>query len=267
MNTDSNQPNASGLSALQSKIRSGRLSLGSWITLGHASIGEIFARAGFDWLVIDLEHSVIGIDLAGDLIRTIDLCGVAPLVRLTSNDPDQIKRVMDMGAHGIIVPMVNSAADAAAAVAATRYPPRGTRGVGLGRAQGYGPGFQDYLAWQADGPIVIVQIEHRDAVSQLDSILSVPGVDGFMIGPYDLSCSMGIPGEFANPEYVSVLEKIRETGRRLGRPAGLHIVEPDLDSLEQAIRDGYSIIAYSVDFRMLDVGARQAVERAKEFSR
>lgn len=249
---------------LKEKLRRNELTLGSWITLGHPAIAEIMARAKFDWLVVDLEHSVITIEVAGDLIRTIDLCGVAPLVRLTSNDPNQIKRVMDAGAHGIVVPMINSPEEAAKAVAATRYAPSGSRGVGLARAQGYGVNFQDYLVWQHDGPVVIVQIEHVDAMVQLDEILTVPGVDGFIIGPYDLSCSMGIPGQFQHPEFVSAMTRIRETGLRLGCPAGLHIVEPDLLLLEQTIGQGYSIIAYSVDIRIMDVGVRQGVAKMKE---
>lgn len=249
---------------LRDKIDARALTVGSWITVGHSAIAEIMAKAGFDWLVVDLEHSVISIDMAGDLIRTIDLCGVAPLVRLTSNDPNQIKRVMDAGAHGIVVPMVNSPDEAARAVAATRYGPKGTRGVGLARAQGYGTKFREYLEWQNDGPVVIVQIEHMDAVGQLEAILKVPGVDGFIIGPYDLSCSMGIPGQFENGEFVKTMNHIRETGKRLDCPAGLHVVEPDLQRLEQAIREGYTFIAYSVDIRMLDVCARQGIATMKE---
>lgn len=252
---------------LRDKIRSGRVTLGSWITLGHSGIAEVMAGAGFDWLVVDLEHSAISIDVAADLIRVIDLCGVAPLVRLTSNDPDQIKRVMDAGAHGIVVPMVNTPAEAARAVAATRYAPAGSRGVGLARAQGYGASFQDYLRWQRDGPVVIVQIEHKDAVNELESILAVPGVDGFLIGPYDLSCSLGTPGEFERPEFVGAMTRIRETGRRLGCTAGLHVVEPDLQQLEQAVRDGYTFIAYSVDIRMLDVSVREGAARVKDITR
>ena len=250
-------------SALRNKIRSRILTLGSWITLGHAGIAEIMANAGFDWLVVDLEHSVVSIEVAGDLIRTIDLCGVAPLVRLTSNDPDQIKRVMDAGAHGIVVPMVNCPTDAERAVAATRYAPRGSRGVGLARAQGYGAAFKEYLQWQGDGPIVIVQIEHKDAIDQLEKILKVPGVDGFIIGPYDLSCSMGIAGQFENQDFINAMNCIRETGRRLGCSAGIHIVEPDPQQLEQSIRDGYTFIAYSVDIRMLDVSVRQGIEKMR----
>lgn len=248
---------------IRETVRAGQVTLGSWITIGNAAIAEIMSRAGFDWLVIDLEHSVISIDMAGDLIRTIDLCGVAPLVRLTSNDANQIKRVMDAGAHGIVVPMVNSPEEAARAVAATRYAPAGIRGVGLARAQGYGPGFKDYLAWQKDGPLVIVQIEHKEAVANLERILTVPGVDGFIIGPYDLSCSMGLPGQFEHPDFVDVMRKILETGNRLGCPAGLHIVEPDLQRLEQTVADGFKFIAYGVDMRILDVGARAGVARMK----
>jgi 2-keto-3-deoxy-L-rhamnonate aldolase RhmA len=242
--------------ALKEKLRNREMTLGSWISLGHPAIAEIMARAGYEWLVVDLEHSVISLDVAGDMIRTIDLCGAVPLVRLTSNNPDQVKRVMDAGAKGIIVPMVNSATEAARAVAATRYGPSGSRGVGLARAQGYGTKFSDYLRWQTDGAIVIAQIEHKDAVARLEEILTTPGIDGFIIGPYDLSCSMGIPGQFEHPEFLNTMRKIRETARQLGCPAGLHIVEPDLNQLKRTISEGYTFIAYSVDIRMIDVAAR-----------
>lgn len=238
--------------------------MGSWITLGNVAIAEILARAGYEWLVVDLEHSVIDLGCAGELIRTIDLCGVTPLVRLTSNDADQIKRVMDAGAHGVVVPMVTTAEGATRAVAATRYGPRGVRGVGLARAQGYGARFREYLEWQNEGPVVIVQIEHVDAIDRLGEIMTVPGVDGFIIGPYDLSCSMGIPGEFDRPEFIDAMSRIRAEGRRCGCAAGLHLVEPDLVRLDQAVRDGYTLIAYSVDMRMIDASARMGVQKMRE---
>ena len=252
---------------LKECLRSGISTIGSWITLGHVGIAEIMANAGFDWLVVDLEHSVIPIDMAGDLIRVIDLCGVAHPVRLTANHADQIKRVMDAGAHGVVVPMVNSADDAARAVAAVHYAPEGIRGAGLARAQGYGVRFKEYFAWQKANAVVIVQIEHKHAVDHLDEILTVPGVDGFIIGPYDLSCSMGIPGQFDHPDFVAAMERIRVTARRLGVAAGLHIVEPDRELLAQTLREGYRIIVYSVDIRLLDVGLRQGLHYFKEFTR
>ena len=233
--------------------------IGSWITLGNSRIAEIFSTAGLDWVVVDLEHSVIDISQAADLIRTIDLSGASPLVRLTSNDSDQIKRVMDAGAHGIIVPMVKSGTEALQAVSATRYEPLGTRGVGLARAQGYGPGFQDYLEWQKTSPIVIVQIEHKDAIDNLDSILGVSGVDGLIIGPYDLSASMGIPGQFEDPEFISAVDKIKSSAMEKDCVLGIHIVEPDHSLLRKAVDDGFNFIAFTVDIRILEKSMRDAV--------
>lgn len=247
-------------SDLKQKITSGQLSIGSWITLGNTAIGEILSNSGYDWLVVDLEHSMISMEQAGDLIRAIDLSGVAPLVRLTSNSEEQVKRIMDAGAHGIVVPMVNTREEAERAVASTRYGPQGSRGVGLARAQGYGAEFQGYLDWQKNEPIVIVQIEHKRALVNLEDIFSTQGVDGFIIGPYDLSCSMSIPGEFEHPDFLEAMEYIRSTGQKMGCTSGLHIIEPDTKLLRQVIDEGYRFIAYSVDIRMLDVAARKGVE-------
>ena len=173
-------------SDLKTSLENCKLSIGSWITLAHPAIAEIMASAGFDWLVVDLEHSVITIREAEELIRIIELANVVPLVRLSSNNSTQIKRVMDAGASGVIVPMVNTASDAKTAVEAVKYPMEGLRGVGLARAQGYEALFNEYLDWQKNGTIVIVQIEHINAVNNLEEILTVPGVDGYIIGPYDL---------------------------------------------------------------------------------
>lgn len=251
-------------SNLKNKLNQGKLTVGSWITIGDAAIAEIFSNAGFDWLVIDLEHSSISIDQAGDLIRTIDLSGVAPLVRLTSNDPNQIKRVMDCGAHGIVVPSINSAYEASLAVASTRYAPDGLRGVGLARAQDYGSNFTGYLEWQKTSPVVIVQIEHINALDNLEAIFTTKGVDGFIIGPYDLSCSMGMPGDFHHPEFKEVVQKILRAGKESGCPSGIHLVEPDAELLNNTIEEGYKFIAYSVDIRMLDVSARHGTKIIKK---
>jgi len=249
---------------LKSKLQSNTLTVGSWISLGHPDVAEILCRAGFDWMVIDMEHSTISISEAGELIRVIDLCGVAPLVRVTSNDANLIKRVMDAGAQGIIVPMVNSGADAERAVTATRYPPLGMRGVGMARAQKYGPaGFREYARWQQDGPIVIAQVEHISAVDACAEILAVPGIDAFIIGPYDLSASLGIPGEFERPEYVAALDRALAAGRAAGKPAGMHLVEPEPDKVSALVANGYRFIAYGVDFRMLDVTARAGLAAAR----
>jgi len=244
---------------LKQKIQNSELTIGSWISLAHPAIAEIMANAGFDWLVVDLEHSVITIREAEELIRIIDLSGVTPLVRLTTNSPDQIKRVMDAGSHGIIVPMVNSADDAESAISAVRYPPDGNRGVGLARAQGYGVKFNNYFKSNQNDAVVIVQVEHIEAVNNLEEILSVDGVDGYLVGPYDLSCSLGIPGEFDHPEFIETVGKINSVANRLNISGGTHIVEPDVSQLKNKIEEGQKIIAYSVDIRILDHTVRDGL--------
>lgn len=256
--------------SLKQKLINKQLTLGSWISLGNTGVAEILANAGFDWLVVDLEHTTISLEQAGEIIRTIELSGISPLVRLTNNDKNQVKRVMDAGAHGVIVPMVNNSDEARCAVAATRYPPLGNRGVGLARAQQYGAEFKKYLSWQSDinsGPVVIVQIEHIDAADNLKEILNVDGVDAFIVGPYDLSCSMGIPGDFNNPEFIRIMNQIVKIGNELNAVSGLHIVEPDKEKLNEAIKIGHKFIAYSVDIRMLDVAARSGISEFRKIKK
>ncbi len=245
--------------SLKSKLRASEPTFGSWLSLAHPAIMEIMVRAGFEWIVIDLEHTSITIREAEDLIRVADLSGCPPLVRVTWNDAQQIKRVMDAGAHGIVVPMVNSADDARAAVSAVRYPPAGVRGVGLGRASGYGTNFKGYCDWVEKDCVVVVQVEHKESVANLDEILAFDGVDAFIVGPYDLSASLGVPGQFENPEFLAAMSSIREVHARSGKPGGFHVVEPSAEQLRARVDEGYTFIAYGVDMRMLDIAARSAV--------
>ena len=249
---------------LKKSLNRSELTVGSWITIAHPAIAEIMANAGFDWLVVDLEHSVITIREAEELIRVIDLADCVPLVRLSSNDSTQIKRVMDAGASGIIVPMVKTAEEALQAVISIKYPSYGSRGVGLARAQGYGVHFQEYLEWQKYGSIVIVQIEHIEAVNNLEEILSVNGVDGYIIGPYDLSGSMGLPGQFEHPDFIKAMARIKEVAQSLNIPGGVHVIEPEFNQLKERIDEGYAFIAYSLDIRMLDNNCRMALNRIKD---
>jgi 2-dehydro-3-deoxyglucarate aldolase len=222
------------------------------------------AKAGFDWLVVDLEHSVITIREAEELIRVIDLCGVTPLVRVSANDPVQIKRVMDAGSHGVIVPMVNDKGDAERAVASVKYPPSGTRGVGLARAQGYGARFEEYKSWLERESIVIVQVEHIKAVENLDDILGAEGVDGFMVGPYDLSASLGVPGEFEHPKMAEALQNVRRVARSREAVAGYHVVMPRPDLVTEKIQEGYRFLAYGADMLFLAEMCRKGLKEIKD---
>jgi len=251
---------------LKTKLLNNQLTIGAWITLGHPTIAEIFSNAGFDWVTIDLEHSVISLRDAEELIRTVELSGTTPLVRLTSNSPEQIKRVMDAGSHGIIVPMVNSVDDAVKAIQSVRYPTTGTRGVGLARAQRWGNRFSEYLDWLEKESVVIVQIEHIDAANCIEEILDVEGVDGLIIGPYDLSGSMGIPGQFDDPDFIDVMNKIKTAASNKNKTSGVHVVEPDPIELQKRINEGYRFIAYSLDTRMLDVVSRSCLDNINKAS-
>ena len=251
--TDPTTPNMK--STLKERLKAASPTLGSWISIGDPTVTEILANAGYEWLVIDLEHSAISISRAAELIRIIDLAGVEPLVRLTSNDPNQIKRVLDAGAAGIIVPMVNSKKHAESAVAATRYPPIGSRGMGLARAQGYGASLPEYIERQRTEITVIAQIEHVDALEHIHEILNVPGLDGFMIGPYDLSASLGRPGQFNDQSYLNAINRINQAGVAAGCPTGIHVVEPELEALNAALDDGYTFFESEVDSKPLDGAA------------
>lgn len=236
---------------LKTKLKERQLTIGSWLTMSDPSVAEIMARTGFDWLVVDMEHSGLSFDQALNHIRTIDLCGVVPLVRVMENNSDLIKRYMDAGAHGVLVPLVNTKADAGKAVSAVKYPPLGTRGVGLARAQGYSLDFESYRKWNQDNSIVIVQVEHIKAVENLESIMSVEGVDGFIIGLYDLSGSLGCPGEFNNPKMIEALGEIYSKSEKNGYLMGQHVVTPEPKLVLDVIKQGISFIGFGTDFLLL----------------
>ena len=248
------------LKCLKKRLNKKELTIGSWIQIGSPVVAEIMVQAGFDWLVIDMEHSAISIDDAQSLIRIIDLSGCVPLVRLSSNDATLIKRVMDAGAHGIIVPNVNSVDDAVTAVEAVRYPPDGTRGVGLWRAQGYGFDFDRYKQWQAAESVVIVQIEHIEGVNSLEAILRTKGVDGFIIGPYDLSASLGIPGKFEHSDFKAALDTVHRVSKQVNALMGTHVVMPDVSMVKKRIDEGYRFIAYGIDTLFLGQSCRNGLK-------
>ena len=233
------------------------MTIGSWITLNHISIVEIMADAGFDWLCVDLEHSVIDYYGAEKLIATIEAKGCVPYVRVGANDPLIIKRVLDAGAKGIIVPMINSKIDAEKAVNAVKYPPLGNRGVGLARAQGYGFNFEEYADTINNETRVIAQIEHIDAINNLEDIITVDGIDGTIIGPYDLSGSMGKPGKYEDSDVVDVLRKYEEVSKKVNKPMGYHIIEPNHKLVLEKIKNGYTFIAFSLDILFLGTICRE----------
>jgi 2-dehydro-3-deoxyglucarate aldolase len=239
-------------------------SIGSWITLNSCSVAEIMASSGFDWLCVDMEHSVTDYKDVQLLIATIQSKGLKAFVRVGENNTRIIKRVLDAGADGIIVPMVNTKADAQKAVAAANYPPVGKRGVGLARAQGYGFGFDEYKDKKAKEILLIAQIEHVDAVRNLEDILSVEGIHGTLVGPYDLSGSMGKPGGYDDADVKQVLDKYETTANNYDKLIGFHVIQPDYNLVLEKIEKGYNFVAFSLDSLFLGQTARTQNLKLKE---
>ena len=208
-----------------------------------------------------MEHSVIDLFDAENLIRTVDLAGSLPLVRLPSNDEIIIKRLLDAGAAGIIIPQINNEEELLYAIKATKYAPEGIRGAGLARAQSYGRGFDDYKELVDSNLIIIAQIENKNALENLDSIFSVPELDAVIIGPYDLSASMGKAGQLDDNEVAEAIENILQKSIDKGISCGIHIIEPEASQLNERIEQGFNFIAYSLDIRMLDYLAKEALEK------
>ena len=233
---------------LKEKLKKNELSIGSWITIGHPAIPEIFATAGFDWLVIDIEHTTIDFSMVQVLISTIQANEMAAIVRVSKNEEVVIKKVLDAGADGIIVPMVCSVEDAKKAVEYSKYPPVGKRGVGLARAQNYGINFEEYRKWVDDHLVIIAQIEHIEGIENLESIIKVNGIDGTIIGPYDLSCSLGIPGQFEDPRVIRALTTYKNICTQKNLPLGFHVISSDYRKLQEKMDEGYRFLAFSTDF-------------------
>lgn len=236
---------------LQAKMRAGDLVIGSWLQFGYPQIAEMMAGAGFDYLVVDMEHGAMGVTGMLNLIQVTQLAGVAPVVRVPANEAHFIKTALDAGAEGIIVPDVRSPDEARKAVSAMFYPPRGARGVGLSRAQGFGMDFDGYRDERGPRAVLIVQIEHYNAVRTAHEILAVEGVEGFLIGPYDLSGSLGKPGAFDDPAVKAQLDAVEQVIATSTKPGGYHIVQSDRAALERRIKAGCRLMAYGTDMVLL----------------
>jgi len=250
---------------IKKKLRAGEVTFGSWMSMAHPSIAEILGAAGYEWVVVETEHTAIDNSEVLRLMIAIERAGAVPLVRLAWTDPIQCKAVLDSGAAGVLVPMVNTRQDAELAVKMSKYPPLGFRGVGLARAQGYGERFAEYVAEANDSTLLMVQIEHKDAVANIEEILDVPGIDGTFIGPYDMSLSMGLPGQLDHPEMVAACSRVLAATRARGLAAGIHLVHPDRAAarIEGAIREGYQFLALGTDILFLGDSCRELARVAR----
>ena len=238
------------ISQIRHQLQSGGVSLGSWMQIPHPSIAEIMGQSGYDWVAVDMEHGAISHHQLPDLFRALELGHTLPLARLAEGTVTACKQALDAGAGGVIVPMVESASQLVAVRDACRWPPAGTRGVGFSRANLFGHHFETYQQ-EAQAPLLVAMIEHQRAVNNLDEILAVEGLDAILIGPYDLSASMGLTAQFEHPDFQEAMGQILEKATLSKVPAGVHVVQPSQSELEQRLTEGYRFLAYSIDAVML----------------
>jgi 2-dehydro-3-deoxyglucarate aldolase len=231
---------------IRKKLANKTPSIGTWQQIPNASISEILGNAGYDWVTIDLEHGSVGLNQLPNLFRAIELGGSLPLARIAESKPKDCKQALDSGAGGIIAPMIENAEQLKMIEQACCWPPSGKRGVGFSRANLFGKHFDEYKE-EAQSPLLIAQIEHVNAVKNLDEILKVKRLDAIMVGPYDLSASMNITGDFENKDFTSIMSKILKSCNKYNIPCGDHIVEPNPNLLKKKIKQGYKFLAYSTD--------------------
>lgn len=208
-------------SSLIERLHGGSPLLGTMLTTSSPEIAEFLAIAGFDWLFLDLEHSAMQPRDAQRAIQAIATRSFA-VIRVAENSPTHIKQALETGCDGIIIPLVNSASDVKRAVSATKYPPLGERSIGIGRAQGYGLHFDQYLRQANQRIALIIQIEHIDGVRNLHEIVQVPGIDGVLVGPYDLSGSMGLLGQLMHPEVIAAESEVVDSCLKAKIPIGVY---------------------------------------------
>jgi 2-keto-3-deoxy-L-rhamnonate aldolase RhmA len=245
----------------RARLKRREVLLGTMVTLASTASAEVLAALGFDWLFVDAEHGPLETrELTGILQAVGDKA--ACIVRVPEAAEVPIKKVLDLGAHGIIVPQVNSAEQAANVVKWARYAPEGTRGVGLARSHGYGLRFREYLGAANRETAVIVQAEHVRAVENIDAIVRVPGVDAVLLGPYDLSASLGKMGEIDHPEVVAAIGRVMDACNAAGMPLGYFGVTAA--AVRPYIARGYTLIVAGVDTLFLANGAKTLLEELRK---
>ena len=237
-------------------LKEGKPSVGTWLSLGSITAARFLARSGFDWLTVDIEHSLAGMETSSHIFASIADAKGVPLARVPSNRHDHIKRVLDNGAHGVVVPMVNSRQEAEDAVSAMLYPPTGTRSVGGSvHALNFDTNPADYFAKANDELLVVLQCEHIQSVENADAIFSVPGIDAIFVGPNDLAASMRSkdgkpPSADATKE---AMKHVLETCRKHKVAAGLHCFSAQEAKIR--IDEGWQFIAISSELKMMLDGA------------
>ena len=236
---------------LKKKLRRRERLFAAWVSYAHPSITETFARAGFDFIAIDMEHSTITVEQAQRIIAACQSEGVPCLPRPVSHSNDWFKPLLESGADGLLVQMVSTPEDVAAIIGHLKYPPVGKRSYGLNRAQAYGFDFDSYIQSWNDTSSFIIQVESIQAVENIDKLLSFDEIDGVMVGPYDISGSLGVPGQTSHPLVIEASRKVIAACERFGKSCGTQVTDASEESVQALFDLGYTYAILSSDLFVL----------------
>jgi len=236
---------------LKEKLATRQRLFGGWVSYAHPSITETFARAGFDFMAIDMEHSTISIEQAQRIIAASQSEGVPCLPRPVSHSNDWFKPLLESAADGLIVQMVNTSDEVAEIVRHLKYPPVGVRSYGVNRAQSYGLDFDEYVQGWNESSCFIIQVESIEAVENINDLLGCEEIDGVMIGPYDISGSLGVPGQTTHPRVIEASRTVIDACERFGKSCGTQVSEASGESVEQLFDLGYTYAILGSDLFVL----------------
>ena len=247
------------LKNIRSKLQKGEFTIGSWIQLESPSSAEIIGNSKYDWVAVDLEHGSISISQLPNIFRALELGNTLPLARISEGNPNNCKRALDSGASGLIIPKIESKKQLEFLIMSCKWPPNGLRGVGFSRANLYGENFVNYKE-EASQPFVVGMIETKLGLENIKEILSVQGLDAILIGPYDLSASLGLTGEISHSKVEEAIDYILNCCIKFNIPAGIHIVDPSVKEIKNKIEKGYRFIAYSIDTVFLNLNCKNPLK-------
>lgn len=248
---------------LKEVLREGGLALGTWVTINHPDVVEALSTLPFDWIVFDMEHSPLDVSNVQLLMMALRGTNITPIVRVPWNDMVIIKRVLDIGAQGVLIPWINDASEAERAVKYVRYPPRGVRGVGPRRCIQYGarPFLDYYQRFEEEELVLIIQVETKKALDNLDEILSVKGIDVAFVGPMDLSVNLGIPARYDHPKFKEALARVVKSCEEHGVSPGVHGLSKEF--IKSRIKEGFRFIALMDDLDIMLGGFRDLLREFK----
>ena len=247
-------------STLKKKLGNNESAIGAWISSGSPNLVDLLRKLNFDWFVFDMEHSSISIETVGRMIQVLNGSTITPLVRVGQIDQALLKIVLDTGAHGVVVPLVNTAEEAERAVRFCKYPPQGVRGVAATKSSDYGMSLSNYIRTANEETTIIAQIETPQAVDNINEILAVKGVDVAFVGPSDLTMTMGLVDDRSNPKVTEAMLKVVKACEDAGKTAGT--MATSLDEAKLAVQRGFKFISLASEMRFATMGARAFLEAA-----